>query len=699
MSSRMATTKKSTSRRGKGLPRRAQDLSKEELLLTLQKKRECNAKALKIVEGMLEPDVKEDWFLDVLQHINQSHLLDIIEERAITKLCGYPLCSNELKDIPSQQYRISTKLNKVYDIKERKNFCSNNCFKAYKFIRDQMHTSPLWLRDIEPVIKFSLMPSSESGEGAGDEVNVQVERVTKEEIKQLSGEELKTSSSTSQKSLADVLHDLHTVTALRAEKTSKLQELFVNDKQNVDNEEETACVAIEKPISKVKENTKSSSKYAEKIRVKEEETCTITQDTTNSICPDVNLNTMKSGEILSGVEEISINELSDRKNICQKSIASARIECSKKLADDNSIHPVHKVDKKQKEQIIPQRDVLNSVDMEGDSVKSEEIATGYKPSVPEEGENQRKFESKAVLKAERTQHFSEKKVRQQQVNSSFPHHKLPSIVSHVEKCLEEWFTMDTMCFLFGETALKDMLEQKGESIQAHYNALGTVTWDQEKHERFLAICKRLSLLDIEDSNFDNQVRNEAEKRKPLPDYNAIKKEAETMELKIKAFYSGNMEMEEKKVSFAKDTISDGNNIDECQSQIPLVHIHSQRALRKKIVLNGLNRVLPDFLRTFGLRPSEMTASIRGLVGTFALSSTNITFKPQEWSLLGLIVIKLLALREPELKHCLQLEQSNTYLTLMLMSYKQEPGYLEHLLSWLTDIDKLLARPKVPEEQI
>lgn len=84
-------------------------------------------------------------------------------------------------------------------------------------------------------------------------------------------------------------------------------------------------------------------------------------------------------------------------------------------------------------------------------------------------------------------------------------HKSGSVVSHVEKCVEEWFTMETMCFLFGERALKDMLEQKGESIQEHYKALRSLTWDQEKHERFLTICKQLNLLEMEDNNFDNQV--------------------------------------------------------------------------------------------------------------------------------------------------------------------------------------------------
>lgn len=49
----------------------------------------------------------------------------------------------------------------------------------------------------------------------------------------------------------------------------------------------------------------------------------------------------------------------------------------------------------------------------------------------------------------------------------------------------------------------------------------------------------------------------------------------------------------------------------------------------------------------------------------------------------------LSLRVPELKFCLEKEQSKTYLTLILMSYNQEPSYLDQLLSWLTDVDKFL----------
>lgn len=87
------------------------------------------------------------------------------------------------------------------------------------------------------------------------------------------------------------------------------------------------------------------------------------------------------------------------------------------------------------------------------------------------------------------------------------------------------------------------------------------------------------------------MKSEAEqRRKPLPDYDALKKEAEVMELKIKAFYGGKMETEDKKVSFELDVKTDSKEDQDHQPQIPLVHLHAQRALRKKIVLGGLNRV-------------------------------------------------------------------------------------------------------------
>lgn len=53
----------------------------------------------------------------------------MFEERFILKICGYPLCDNQLGSIPKHKFKISTSVNKVYDITERKvNYYINNSF-------------------------------------------------------------------------------------------------------------------------------------------------------------------------------------------------------------------------------------------------------------------------------------------------------------------------------------------------------------------------------------------------------------------------------------------------------------------------------------------------------------------------------------------------------------------------------------------
>ena len=59
-----------------------------------------------------------------------------------------------------QQYQISTVSNKVYDITDRKKFCSTQCFKASEYIKSQMLTSPLWLRHQETIPEFKLLKTN-----------------------------------------------------------------------------------------------------------------------------------------------------------------------------------------------------------------------------------------------------------------------------------------------------------------------------------------------------------------------------------------------------------------------------------------------------------------------------------------------------------------------------------------------------------
>ncbi|KAM8717660.1 hypothetical protein ACLKA7_004369 [Drosophila subpalustris] len=132
---------------------------REQLIAAVVKKRAALARAHQIVVALLEPHIEEQTFLAMLTEIDPHNYADIVDERHINKLCGYPLCAVAVEKVPTKQYQICGVKNKVYDLTERKKFCSGHCFKASEYIKSQIPTSPLWLRDREKRPNFKLLPS------------------------------------------------------------------------------------------------------------------------------------------------------------------------------------------------------------------------------------------------------------------------------------------------------------------------------------------------------------------------------------------------------------------------------------------------------------------------------------------------------------------------------------------------------------
>ncbi|XP_041497987.1 putative RNA polymerase II subunit B1 CTD phosphatase RPAP2 isoform X2 [Microtus oregoni] len=145
-----------------------------ELEAAVQRKVECERKAVRIVERLLEENITEEFLKECGMFITPAHYSDVVDERAIIKLCGYPLCQKKLGAIPKQKYKISTKTNKVYDITERKSFCSNFCYRASKFFETQILKTPVWVREEESgrsgeVVQFfsdAVTPADIDGPGA-----------------------------------------------------------------------------------------------------------------------------------------------------------------------------------------------------------------------------------------------------------------------------------------------------------------------------------------------------------------------------------------------------------------------------------------------------------------------------------------------------------------------------------------------------
>ncbi|XP_050357208.1 putative RNA polymerase II subunit B1 CTD phosphatase RPAP2 [Nymphalis io] len=571
-------------------PTKIEEMTKEQIRQAIIKKRQCNAKAQSIVESLLEKCVDEDFFLNSLSDINQSHFDDVIEERSILHLCGYPLCQRTLseKDIPKQKYRILVKTNKVYDITARKSFCSNICYKSAMHVKKQMLTSPLWFRDYEEIPKFCLLPLNATG-SLGQEIDLSLT----EKINLKS--EPQTFTSINDFSNAT----LHEINAFQNKNN--------NNKNVQENPNETDVLKTDSDITKL-----------------------------NQKVHKLNL----SNEFNEGNSRIKED---DKLNINKNNIATG--SNSTKNNASNPLNIVGEIIEKPEKKIDPI--LLNS--------------PANTSSAPPKNLN-----------------MSMQKLTQQKKQPS-----INIIMIEVEKCLAEWFTLDTLIYLFGEDKLKQLVADKGQCIKDYLNNYSkSIFYNSNSYDQYQILCRKLNMLELEDRRYDAQTLSR--ETKPLPDYSILKEESKKMQLKVKAFFAGETVIPE-----VGNEESDLTNVDENTTQLPLVDKNAQNALRRRIVCHHLNKVLPDLLKSLGLLTLTISSDIRLLVNTFKLKANNIMFKPIQWTLIAIVFIRLLSIRDKRLEYLLEQPTAFRHMQLLLLSYKQDGGYLDRLISWLTDIDRLL----------
>ncbi|KAL0364882.1 UNVERIFIED_CONTAM: putative RNA polymerase II subunit B1 CTD phosphatase RPAP2 [Sesamum angustifolium] len=104
--------------------------------------------------------------------ICRSDYQDVVTERTIVNMCGYPLCSNSL---PSERprkgrYRISLKEHKVYDLQETYMYCSSSCLinsRAFAASLQEERSSALNSAKLNDVLKLFDGLSSDSAVDMG----------------------------------------------------------------------------------------------------------------------------------------------------------------------------------------------------------------------------------------------------------------------------------------------------------------------------------------------------------------------------------------------------------------------------------------------------------------------------------------------------------------------------------------------------
>nr|XP_033331866.1 putative RNA polymerase II subunit B1 CTD phosphatase RPAP2 isoform X1 [Megalopta genalis] len=595
-------------------------LSKAQVQLAIIKKKKCDAKALAIVELLLEPNIDDQWLLQNLRYINKCHMEDVIEERAVIKLCGYVLCSNALVVVINQQYHISTKRNKVYDVTRRKNFCSSRCYGACNYLLEQMLTSPLWLRDKEEIPNFKLLPAKDVLQRSipGDEIQV-----------------MDTTAIVNPKNENNINCNA-TCTNLEEIEIKKA----LTNKCSITQADNKSDIIVNNDINiNTTEISSNSEIYEDQLLRDSVENCDDTE-----------------GELY------SLKDTTD--DIKQSSTDMAKSELI--LQNDITMNNIKIQNKNEsRTDIIYKSQTENNIEVQNELTNT--LVTTCNTAAVEENtltkdtndlENVEKYRSK--------KHKQKDRIKEKQV------HEFYNLAMHIEQNIKEWISEDTITLLSGDEEIKNKL-------------LENIT----QHDKYLHLCKKLSKLQLEDEKEDEDLMKNT--LKPMPHLSILQEEGKKMELKVKAYLKGDMVIET-----PEQTNESIEQNDDFTAVLPLTDAHDPKALRRRIFLDKLYRILPDLLRALvGSRISqyvyinEKSGLVKALVNTFSLSAKNIIFKTAEWTLVGLIIIKMLSMIDPQLQNLLLTRQASMYISMILMSYKLDSNYLDRLVMELTNVTKVI----------
>ncbi|EYU19406.1 hypothetical protein ABFS82_02G087600 [Erythranthe guttata] len=113
----------------------------------------------KLQLSLLEGIKHESQLIAAGSLISQSDYQDVVTERTIAHVCGYPLCVNSLPSEPPRKghYRISLKEHKVYDLHETHMYCSTECLirsRAFGASLEEERSSSLDPAKINSVLKM-----------------------------------------------------------------------------------------------------------------------------------------------------------------------------------------------------------------------------------------------------------------------------------------------------------------------------------------------------------------------------------------------------------------------------------------------------------------------------------------------------------------------------------------------------------------
>ncbi|XP_072016330.1 putative RNA polymerase II subunit B1 CTD phosphatase RPAP2 [Amphiura filiformis] len=638
---------------------------REELERAIRHRVGCEEKAFRIVERLLDNPIEEDFLVDCAKFITPSHYTDVVQERAIVKQCGYPICNNPLTSVPKQKYHISMKTNKVYDITDRKNFCSAYCYKASKYYCTQLSESPVWTRekdrppDVQLLSRDSQTKSNTSSLVYEDEISFQ-KKIQESDIQSHDADNAGTGEpSVSEKEVMDMVSDdLSTLTfgeSVRKERLKQLAKIAADVDSQRKMEVEDDKRKMEQDKRKVEENKRKVEEEQRKMEVS------------------------KKDEENPGTSEMISDQTDDmKKNHTESKVPDVKNEVEETISDSVHKQPFHQTVSSQETPGSKQIQLSHEAEMldSSDTVKQDQNTVADKQdqkTVADKQDQKTVAVATVVKQKKKTKSKKEpKKVVTQPVS--------PLPLKLIQVTLLEWRTENTLKFLKGE----ENNESDRSSSMAKDSKTSSDTSSQTPAKLGAEQSRgRREGLDSDDDS------DEGPPSQPLPDIEKLRKETEEFALKVNKFYYGKpvkgnqqtqLEAEELVKDVQEDTRGDRGVI------LPPVDSKSQMAIRRKITIDRLNRVLPDVLLPMQLSLRDISQDLHHLIRTFNLSSHNITFKPNMWILLGTVLLHILAIRDTSL--ALSMKQHHQFLSNILSSVGTSVEQVSQLATRFYDDDSL-----------
>uniref|UniRef100_A0A0N4Z6N4 RNA polymerase II subunit B1 CTD phosphatase RPAP2 homolog n=1 Tax=Parastrongyloides trichosuri TaxID=131310 RepID=A0A0N4Z6N4_PARTI len=126
------------------------------ILTQKKKEKELREKVHKHVCTLIEV-VDIDELSPIMNDLDKTTWINIIEERYISLMCGLPICPNPVEKPKNQKYIIDFEDVAIYENNsEELKFCSKECRRYSNFLKAQLFDEPLWLRDTKIVKTFDM---------------------------------------------------------------------------------------------------------------------------------------------------------------------------------------------------------------------------------------------------------------------------------------------------------------------------------------------------------------------------------------------------------------------------------------------------------------------------------------------------------------------------------------------------------------